>query len=138
MAQLTKKERSAAAKKAAATRAKNEQSSGKRSSGVKDGAAPPTRQTAPELAKRLVEADPLAVIKAAQPQGVANPPNAVYEGTDVTKLKPLFEESDDDFQVVQLDGARAVLKVGKEEFLVDQAALTRASKRIAKAIQLTY
>lgn len=44
----------------------------------------------------------------------------------------------DDLEIVQLDGANAVFRLGKEERLVGQADLFRVSKAIARAIQQTY
>jgi hypothetical protein len=68
------------------------------------------------------------------PPGTKNPPNEKVDGKDVTKL----DQGLDDFSIVQLDGAKAVLRLGKEERLVDQASLHNAAKKIAKAVQNTY
>lgn len=44
----------------------------------------------------------------------------------------------EDLSIEPVDGAKALLKLGSEQRLVDQADLHRASKKIAGAVQLTY
>ena len=68
------------------------------------------------------------------PPGTKNPPNVKVDGKDVGKLDQGLE----DLEIVQVDGANAVLRLGKEERLVGQADLYRASKKVAKGIQETY
>lgn len=43
-----------------------------------------------------------------------------------------------DFSVEPVDGAKALLKLGSEERLVDQADLHRVSKAVAAGVQFTY
>lgn len=43
-----------------------------------------------------------------------------------------------DFSIEQLDGANALLRLGDEVRLVDQADLFNVQKQVAKAVQVTY
>lgn len=112
MATQTKKQRSEAAKKAAATRARN----AKKPDTSKPAAAKASNDEWPS------------------PPNTTRPPNVKVDGTDILKL----DRGAADLEVEQLDGAYAVLKLGKERRLVGQADLVNIRKRVAKAIQLTY
>lgn len=68
------------------------------------------------------------------PPGTKNPPNEKVGGKDVTKL----DQGLDDLAVELFNGGQVVFRLGKEERLVDQAALHSAAKKIAKGIQVSY
>lgn len=54
------------------------------------------------------------------------------------KKAPEPVEGLEDLSIEQVDGASAILRLGKEERVVRQDDLHRAAKKIAKAVQETY
>lgn len=60
--------------------------------------------------------------------------NAKVDGVEVTRL----DKGVEDFSIEYLDGAAAVLRLGKERRLVRQDDLHRIEKAVSAAIQVTY
>ena len=57
---------------------------------------------------------------------------------EAAKLADDKKTGADDFSVEYVDGARALLRLGKETRLVNQADLHNVSKQVSKAVQFTY